>query len=215
MSAIPKVQLKANSQLVNFNVNTKLNSAIKNINGVDTEVFGDPSMIAERFPNLPEASLPDFGIPDPTADLPVIPSLPGDLIPDSIKNSTADKLKLAKLSTTNASAKIGGLFTSFAGLDTRKISELASLGELEVKINNAKILLGDVPATSEPKTTAKSDKPAKSLQLQAGGGIVNFNVNKKLPYKDVMYDYMSEGLKLYRIYGVQAQLDAEFPTGAA
>jgi hypothetical protein len=30
-----------------------------------------------------------------------------------------------------------------------------------------------------------------------------------------MYDYMSEGLKLYRIYGVQAQLDAEFPTGAA
>ena len=36
MSAIPKVQLKANSQLVNFNVNTKLNSEIKVINGVET-----------------------------------------------------------------------------------------------------------------------------------------------------------------------------------
>ena len=62
MIGVPKVQLKANSQLVNFNVNTKLGSAIKNINGVDTEVFGDPSMIAERFPDLPEASLPDFGL---------------------------------------------------------------------------------------------------------------------------------------------------------
>jgi|TARA_B100000902_G_scaffold245242_2_gene232193 hypothetical protein len=215
MPEIPKVQLKANSQLVNFNVNTKLNSTIKNINGVDTEVFGDPSMIAERFPDIPEAAVEGFEIPDPTADLPVIPSSPGALIPDSIKDATANKLELAKQSTASASAKIGSLFTSFAGLDTRKISELASLGELEAKIHNAKVLLGDVDATSEPKSAKPSDKPAKSLQVQEGGGIVNFNVNKKLPYKDVMYDYMSEGLKLYRIYGTQAQLDSQFPTGSA
>ena len=31
MIGVPKVQLKANSQLVNFNVNTKLGSAIKNL----------------------------------------------------------------------------------------------------------------------------------------------------------------------------------------
>jgi hypothetical protein len=172
-------------------------------------------MIAERFPDLPEASLPDFGIPDPAADLPVIPSDLGGLIPDSIKNATANKLELAKQSTASASSKIGNLFTSFAGLDTRKISELASLGELEAKIHNAKVLLGDVPASAEPKSAEPSNKPAKSLQIQSGGGIVNFNVNKKLPYKDVMYDYMSEGLKLYRIYGTQAQLDSQFPTGSA
>ena len=212
---IPKVQLKANSQLVNFNVNTKLNSQVVSLNGVDTEVFGDPTLIAERFPDLPEASLPGFGIPDPLADAPVLPTSMNSLIPDSIKDSTSNALALAKTATTNASSSIGNLFTSLGGLDTRKISELASLGELEVKINNAKKLLGDIPSDEPPKSYAPGTKPAKSLQIQSGGGIVNFNVNKKLPYKDVMYDYMSEGLKQYRIYGTQAQLDAQFPTGAA
>lgn len=213
--SVPKVQLKANSQLVNFNVNTKLDSKIVNLDGVETEVFGDPTLIAERFPDLPEASLPGFGIPDPTADQPVLPTSMNSLIPDSIKDSTANALSLAKTAISNTSASIGGFFTSLGSLDTRKISELASLGELEAKIHNAKVLLGDVPATSEPKSAEPSDKPAKSLQIQSGGGIVNFNVNKKLPYKDVMYDYMSEGLKLYRIYGTQAQLDSQFPTGSA
>ena len=36
---IPKVQLRANSQLVNFNVNTKLNSQIVSVAGVETEVI--------------------------------------------------------------------------------------------------------------------------------------------------------------------------------
>ena len=91
---IPKVQLRANSQLVNFNVNTKLNSQIVSVAGVETEVFGDPTLIAERFPDVLEASLPGYGIPDLTADLPVMPTSMSSLIPDSIVNSTADKLKV-------------------------------------------------------------------------------------------------------------------------
>ena len=51
-------------------------------------------------------------------------------------------------------------------------------------------MLGDIPADEPPKSTAKSDKPEKNLQIQSNGSIVNFNVNKKLPYKDVQYDYM-------------------------
>ena len=214
---IPKVQLRANSQLVNFNVNTKLNSQIVSVAGVETEVFGDPTLIAERFPDVLEASLPGYGIPDLTADLPVMPTSMSSLIPDSIVNSTADKLKLANLSVASASTKISGLFTSLGGMNTVNISQLASLGELEGKILNAKKLLGDVPA-DEPLPDYKKDnvnKPAKTLMVKAGGGVVNFNVDKKLPYRDAMYDYMSEGLKSYRIHGTKALLDQHFPQASA
>jgi|TARA_B110000459_G_C16597011_1_gene489149 hypothetical protein len=214
---IPKVQLRANSQLVNFNVNTKLNSQIVSVAGVETEVFGDPTLIAERFPDVLEASLPGYGIPDLTADLPVMPTNMSSLIPDSIVNSTADKLKLANLSVASASTKISGLFTSLGGMNTVNISQLASLGELEGKILNAKKLLGDVPA-DEPLPDYKKDnvnKPTKTLMVKAGGGVVNFNVDKKLPYRDAMYDYMSEGLKLYRIHGTKALLDQHFPQASA
>ena len=205
------LQLQAGGGIVNFNVNKKL--PYKDV----MYDYMSEGLKLYRIYGVLEASLPGYGIPDLTADLPVMPTNMSSLIPDSIVNSTADKLKLANLSVASASTKISGLFTSLGGMNTVNISQLASLGELEGKILNAKKLLGDVPA-DEPLPDYKKDnvnKPAKTLMVKAGGGVVNFNVDKKLPYRDAMYDYMSEGLKLYRIHGTKALLDQHFPQASA
>tara|TARA_B110000503_G_scaffold119155_1_gene180715 strand:+ start:2097 stop:3056 length:960 start_codon:yes stop_codon:yes gene_type:complete len=52
----------------------------------------------------------------------------------------------------------------------------------------------------------KSDAPAQTRTIQSDGQIVNWNIDKKKPFRDVQYNG-----KLTRVYASTAQLDKRFP----
>jgi len=58
----------------------------------------------------------------------------------------------------------------------------------------------------EIKEKMKSDVPAQTRTIQSNGTIVNWNIDKKKPFRDVMH----QG-KLTRVYATTEQLDKAFP----
>lgn len=58
----------------------------------------------------------------------------------------------------------------------------------------------------EIKEKMKSDAPAQTRTIQSNGAIVNWNIDKKKPFRDVQYNGV-----LTRVYATNEQLDKAFP----
>jgi hypothetical protein len=115
----------------------------------------------------------------------------------------------AQTKLNTCTEKLGGFVTATGGLNCKKIQEALLNTEFDAE--------GDVGALSK---NTKSKVPRHTRRMQDDGQLVNFNIDRKKPFRDVMRTIQVRNLEagenedpfetkevLVRIYGDQALLD--------
>jgi hypothetical protein len=115
----------------------------------------------------------------------------------------------AQTKLNTCTEKLGSFVTASGGLNCKKIQEALLNTEFDAE--------GDVGALSK---NTKSKVPRHTRRMQDNGSLVNFNIDRKKPYRDVMRTIQVRNLDagenedpfetkevLVRIYGDQAVLD--------
>lgn len=173
------------------------------------KVWGKPDDLDNKFPTTAEPEPAG----DADADAPVPIDL-GSLIPTSIRDKAINALDSARDSLVQAKASATSLLSNLDSVvDSRELlSEEAN--NLRALIFEAKrVLAGGTPNDFTPPT--QQDSKRYSRRLQSNGTIVNFNIDRKKPYRDIKRTITERGETIenanVRLYGDLADLNQYYP----
>lgn len=175
----------------------------------DTLVWGKPDDLDNKFPDTAE----DEGPGDPDADEPV-PVDSGSLIPSAIADKAAEAINASILAAESVKTQVAGLLGSLSTVSESRELLSEEANNLRALVLEAKrVLAGGTQEDFTPPTQADSKRYAR--RLQSNGSVVNFNIDRTKPYRDIKRTITERGETIenanVRLHGEQADLDQYFP----
>jgi hypothetical protein len=174
-----------------------------------TLVWGKPDDLDNKFPDTAESEGPG----DPDADEPVAVD-GGALIPSALADKAGEAILAAKLQAQNVKAQAQSLLTSLGpAADSRELLTEEAFNLRALILEAKRVLAGGTQEDFTPPTQADSKQYAR--RLQSNGSVVNFNIDRKKPYRDIKRTITERGETIenanVRLYGDLADLDTYFP----
>lgn len=169
-------------------------------------VWGTEDAINNRFPI-------DEGPGDPGADEPVAVDT-GDLVPEAIVGKAENAILTAIATANSVKDQVTNLLGNLTQVSDSRSLLSEEANNLRALILEAKrVLAGGSPEEFTPPT--KEDAKKYDRRLQSNGTIVNFNIDRKKPYRDIKRTITSRGETIenanVRLYGDLADLDQYYP----
>ena len=181
-------------------------------------VWGDLDALENKFPESAEPEPP--GDPDANAPLPFDPT---SLIPAEILEKAKAAVGLATTLAITASSQSKGLLKNLQAAQDANTDLDDAISNLKGVIAEAKRKLNGESA-AVPITV---ETPKHTRRLQSNGDLVNFNLDKTKPYRDVTArisirnldardgeDLFTRETTQVRVYGDLALLDQYYPLGS-
>lgn len=174
-------------------------------------VWGTLDDLDNKFPNTAEPEPPG----DADADLPV-PIDTNSLIPQEIVAKAESAIADAIVAANAVKDQVAGLLSSIGPVSDSREDIKEEGNNLRAIIEEAKRLIaGGLPEDFTPPTQDSAKR--YNRRLQSDGVIVNFNIDKTKPYRDITRTITVRGETVQdanvRLYGDLEDLNTYYPLG--